>query len=111
MSEAAPNCVFCKIIARKEPAEVLYEDDDIIVFRNRLKWVPVMLLVVPKQHMQQWQLWEELMPKAAPIAVKMGEENCPGGFRVLSNFGRDAMQSQEHAHIHVVGGTRLIEYA
>jgi histidine triad (HIT) family protein len=111
VSEAAPNCVFCKIVARKEPAEILFEDDDIIVFRNRLKWVPVMLLVAPKQHMQQWQLWEELMHKAGPIAVKMGEESCPGGFRVLSNFGRDAMQSQEHAHIHVVGGTRLIEYA
>ena len=111
MSEAAPNCVFCKIIAKKEPAEILHEDDDIIVFRNRLKWVPVMLLVAPKVHMQQWQLWEELMTKAGPLAVKMGEDHCPGGFRVLSNFGRDAMQSQEHAHIHVVGGTRLIEYA
>ena len=111
MSEAAPNCVFCKIIARKEPAEILYEDDFVMVFRNRLRWVPVMLLVVPKMHMTQYELWEEHIARLGPIAVKVGDENCPGGYRVLSNFGRDAMQSQEHAHIHVVGGTRLIEYA
>ena len=111
MSEAPPTCVFCKIVARKEPAEVLYEDDFTMVFRNRLRWVPVMLLVVPKQHMTQYELWEEHLGKLGAIAVKMGDENCPGGYRVLSNFGRDAMQSQEHAHVHVVGGTRLIEYA
>jgi len=41
----------------------------------------------------------------------MGEKHCPGGFRLVSNFGRDAMQSQEHAHVHVLGGTFLGEYA
>ena len=46
-------CVFCEIVAHKEPAEILYEDDDVIVFRNRLRWVPVMLLSIPKKHMVQ----------------------------------------------------------
>src|SRR5438876_11729661 len=109
MSEQTRPCVFCNIIARKEPAEVLFEDDEVMVFRNRLKWVPVMLLVVPKQHMTQDEMWESLIGKLGPIAVRMGDETCPGGFRILSNFGRDAMQSQEHGHLHVVGGTRLIE--
>ena len=104
-------CVFCDIISRKEPAEILYEDDDILVFRNRLRWAPVMLLVVPKQHMIQDELWEGLISKAGPIAVQLGDKFSPGGFRLVSNFGYDAMQSQEHAHIHVVGGMRLGEYA
>jgi len=40
-----------------------------------------------------------------------GAKYCPSGFRLLSNFGSDAMQSQAHGHVHVVGGTYLGEYA
>ncbi len=103
-------CVFCEIIAHREPADVLYEDDDVIVFRNRLRWVPVMLLSVPKKHISQDELWSDL-GKVGTMAVAMGEKHCPGGFRLVSNFGRDAMQSQDHAHVHVLGGTFLGEYA
>lgn len=103
-------CVFCRIVAKEEPATVLYEDDEVIVFRNRLRWVPVMLLAVPKQHLLQEELWAN-MGRVGAIAVEMGKEHCPNGFRLLSNFGFDAMQSQEHAHIHVIGGTFLGEYA
>ena len=103
-------CTFCRIIAKQEPAEILYEDDDVMVFRNRLRWVPTMLLVVPKIHKSQEELWQNLGP-AAKIAVKVGEEHCPNGLRMLSNVGFDAMQSQPHGHIHVIGGTFLGEYA
>src|SRR3972149_3215079 len=47
------HCTFCEIVARREPAEILYEDDEGMVFRNRLHWVPVMLLAVPKAHRRQ----------------------------------------------------------
>jgi len=104
-------CIFCRIIARQEPADILYEDDDVIVFRNVLRWVPVMLLAVPKQHLTQSELWSSMIGKVAPIAARMGEQHCPSGFRLLSNFGFDAMQSQEHGHIHVIGGTYLGHYA
>ena len=50
-------CVFCEIIAGREPADVRYEDEHVIVFKNRLNWVPVMLLAVPKEHMTQGELW------------------------------------------------------
>ncbi len=102
-------CVFCEIVARREPAEVLYEDDQVMVFRNRLRWVPVMLLAIPKQHMTQEQLWRD-MGRVGEVAVEMGRKFCPNGFRLLSNFGFDAMQSQEHAHVHILGGTFLGEY-
>ena len=103
-------CVFCEIIAGREPADVLYRDDDVIVFRNVLRWVPVMLLVAPVRHLRQHELWRD-MAAAAAVAVQMGERYCPNGFRLLSNFGFDALQSQEHAHIHVIGGTYLGHYA
>ena len=104
------NCVFCDIIAHKSPAEILYEDDDVIVFRNRLRWVPIMLLSVPKKHLSQAELWKDL-GRVGEIAVRMGEEHCPDGFRLLSNFGQDAMQSQQHGHVHILGGVFLGEYA
>ncbi len=104
------SCTFCRIVAREEPAEVLYEDDEVLVFRNRLRWVPVMLLVVPKAHRSQEEVWRDAGP-VARVAVEMGLANCPNGFRLLSNFGFDAMQSQSHGHIHVIGGTFLGEYA
>ncbi len=102
-------CTFCEIVARRESAEILYEDDEVMVFRNRLHWVPVMMLVVPKTHKTQMELWRE-MGRVGEIAVRMGQEHCPGGFRILSNFGYEGMQSQEHGHVHVLGGTFLGEY-
>jgi len=102
-------CTFCEIVARREPADVLYADDEVMVFRNRLHWVPVMLLAVPKAHKTQVELWSG-MGRVGEIAVRMGREHCPNGFRLLSNFGYEAMQSQEHAHVHVLGGTFLGEY-
>ncbi len=99
-------CTFCNIIARREPATVRYEDDDVIVFDNVLRWVPVMLLVVPKTHMSQEDLWRD-MGSLGAVAVQMGHRFCPHGFRILSNFGYDAMQSQDHGHLHVLGGTHL----
>jgi len=103
-------CTFCQIIERKLPAQILYEDDEVIVFRNVLRWAPVMLLALPKRHMTQEELWQDL-GHVGEIAARMGREHCPNGFRLLSNFGRDAMQSQQHGHVHVVGGTWLGEYA
>lgn len=102
-------CVFCEIIARREPGEILYESDDVIVIRNVLRWVPVMLLAMPKQHMTQSQLWEDI-GEVGRVAAELGRKYCPNGFRLTSNFGWQAMQSQEHAHLHVLGGTYLGEY-
>jgi histidine triad (HIT) family protein len=105
-------CTFCEIIAHREPATIIHEDDDVVVFKNRLNWVPVMLLVVPRVHMLQMELWtSEVMSKVSRVAAETGIRHCPNGFRMLSNVGGDAMQSQPHAHVHVIGGTFLGEYA
>ncbi len=103
-------CTFCQIVAHRAPADILYEDEEVMVFRNRLRWVPVMLLAVPKRHVTQEELWRD-MGRLGQVAVRLGQEHCPRGFRLLSNFGYDAMQSQEHGHLHILGGTFLGEYA
>jgi histidine triad (HIT) family protein len=104
------HCLFCEIVAKRSPAEIVYEDEEVVVFRNRLRWVPVMLLVVPREHVTQDELWRDL-GHAGEVAVKMGEQFCPNGFRLLSNFGADALQTQQHGHIHLLGGAWLGEYA
>jgi histidine triad (HIT) family protein len=104
-------CVFCEIVAGREPAAVLYDSEQVLVFRNHLRWLPVQLLVIPKRHLIQSELWSgEEMPEVARVAEAIGREHCPGGFRLVSNFGWDGMQSQEHAHVHVLGGRFLGHY-
>jgi histidine triad (HIT) family protein len=104
------HCVFCEIVAKREPADVLFESDNVLVFRNRLNWVPTMLLAIPKEHMTQDQLWADL-GEVGQAAVEVAKEQCPGGFRLISNSGYDGMQSQSHAHVHILGGQFLGEYA
>jgi len=107
-----PDCVFCDIVAGRSPARVRYLDEDLIVIVNKLNWVPVMLLVMPKKHMGQIEMWGSgLMPRMGSVAAEMGCIYSVNGFRILSNFGRDGMQSQSHGHLHVIGGTHLGPYA
>ena len=109
--DAGGGCEFCRIVANEAPARVVYQDDDILVIHNRLDWVPVMLLVIPKMHMSQEETWQSpIIARLAEVAVQMGREHCPGGFRLLSNFGHQAMQSQSHGHLHVLGGTQMGRY-
>jgi len=103
------NCIFCQIIAEKEPAVFHYKSKEFVVFENNLRWFPVQLLVVPTKHMMQNDLWSdsELVSNLCTMANKIGQTHCPDGYRILSNFGAHGMQSQPHAHIHLIGGEEL----
>ncbi len=105
-----PYCVFCRIVAREEPANIVYEDDEVIVIQNILRWVPIMLLAMTKEHTSQAELWGTHIGHVGRVAAEIGKQLCPGGFRLTSNFGYDAMQSQEHGHLHILGGTFLGHY-
>ena len=102
------DCEFCDIVAGNAPRRIRYESPDLLVIHNQLTWAPVMLLILPKQHMGQREFWgSPLFARAAKLAVELGEEDCPDGYRLLSNIGRDALQTQAHGHLHVIGGTAL----
>lgn len=108
----AGYCVFCEIIAGREPARIRYLDNDIIAIVNRLTWVPVMLLVMPRRHLSQLEMWSSgIMARLGDVAATLGCMYCPDGFRILSNFGYDGLQSQPHGHLHVIGGQFLGHYA
>lgn len=98
------HCVFCAIVEGREPAKIRYQDADVVVFDNVLNWTPVMMLAVPRTHRTQSELWSDLGP-VGQAALAMGQKHAPGGFRLLSNFGALAMQSQSHGHIHILDRT------
>jgi diadenosine tetraphosphate (Ap4A) HIT family hydrolase len=113
------DCVFCGIVAGENPARwerrpgggAPGDHGTVVCFHNQLKWARVMLLVIPSLHMTQREFWSsQVLLDAASLAVEMGDRHCGDeGYRVISNFGRVAHQSQVHAHLHVVSGTsRLI---
>ena len=109
-AEKSPgHCTFCRIVAGRLPSQQVYEDHLVLAFQNHLDWVPVMLLIVPREHLTQEELWRsgDLLARLGRLAVDLGTDRCPGGFRILSNFGPDAMQTQHHGHLHVIGGAHL----
>ncbi len=109
-----PDCIFCQIVNGSAPSRQEYLIDDegqlisgsnLIAFHNRLDWARVMLLIVPRNHITQAEFWTtDLLREAARFATAIGDKQCPEGYRLISNFGRPAHQSQEHAHMHLVSG-------
>ena len=102
-------CIFCEIIAGSAPAEIYYTAKNFLVFKNNLHWFPTQLLFVPVNHMSQSELWSSgfLISEIARKCDEIGKTECPEGYRILSNFGEHGMQSQRHAHVHLIGGKRL----
>lgn len=105
------DCIFCQIVARDLPAEIVYEDDHIIAFRDIKPVAPVHLLVIPKRHISSLHetlptddaLLGALLRVAKELAVIEGLQ----GYRVATNIGVDGGQVVEHLHLHVIGGQPL----
>ena len=107
------NCIFCKIIRGEIPSTKVYENDKVYAFRDINPEAPVHILVVPKQHVANIlegvafgnNMMVDLTEAIAEIAKQEGIDKT--GFRVVSNCGKDACQSVEHLHFHVLGGEQL----
>jgi histidine triad (HIT) family protein len=115
------NCIFCKIVAKQIPAGVVYEDEDLLAFKDINPAAPVHLLVIPKQHVATLSDCTDahaavlgkmlaLAPKLAAehgISVKQGPDGeRSGGYKTLINCGPDGGQEVYHLHLHVYGGPR-----
>ena len=106
------NCLFCKIAGGEIPAEIVYEDEEILGFRDINPVAPVHVLYIPKKHFANLG---EAAPEDQELLGKMllaiGKEaaglGLPEGYRVVSNCGESAGQSVNHFHIHLLGGRDL----
>jgi len=105
--------VFKKIIDRQIPADIVYEDDLCLAFRDINPQAPTHILVIPKQEIpslsqaspNDHKLLGHLLLKAAEVARMEGLEF--DGYRVVVNNGRDGGQAVDHLHLHVLGGRKL----
>ena len=113
--QSDPGCLFCKIVAGKIPAKVVYQDDEIFAFNDINPWAPVHFLMIPKMHIASMAqlgadhtaLLGRMMVLAPQLALQEGCNPYPaGGFRILINTGAEGRQDVQHLHIHVIGGPR-----
>ena len=106
--------IFGKIIRREIPADIVYEDDLCLAFKDINPQAPVHILIVPKQEIacladagpQDQALLGHLLLAAARVARQFGVDEA---FRVLISNGEDAGQTVFHLHLHVLGGRRFHE--
>jgi histidine triad (HIT) family protein len=103
------DCLFCKIAAGDIPAEKLYEDDEVLAFKDIAPQAPVHFLVIPKKHIVDpsdvSQEDEKLIGKLIRIGSQIAAENgVSDGFRIIFNNGAKAGQAVFHIHMHILGG-------
>lgn len=105
--------IFGKIIAREIPANIVYEDDDVLAFHDVTPKAPVHVLVIPKKPIENLLdaghddtlLLGKLLQASVHVARTLGLAD--DGFRVVINAGRNGGQTVDHLHLHVLGGRPL----
>ena len=108
------DCIFCMIAEGKIPSTKVYEDEDILAFRDINPQAPVHVLVIPKTHIASAdEITEEnsdVVKRIFEVIPKIAkEEGLPNGYRVITNVGEDGAQSVKHMHFHILGGKKLPE--
>ncbi len=107
------DCIFCRIIAREVPSNLIYEDKDVVAFPDINPVAPKHILIVPKKHIAtladvtkaDLPLMGHLIEVANQLARKEGIADS--GYRVVINCGRGGGQGVFHLHMHLLGGRQL----
>jgi histidine triad (HIT) family protein len=104
------NCTFCRIISRELPTEFIYEDDDVVVFKDIHPAAPVHLLIVPRRHIrsindlsvEDASIISRMFLVAKTMAVRAGV--AESGYKLLFNVEKGGGQEIFHLHLHLIGG-------
>ncbi|GCF08548.1 histidine triad nucleotide-binding protein [Dictyobacter arantiisoli] len=103
------NCIFCKIADGRIPSTIVYQDNEVVAFKDTNPQAPVHVLLIPRRHIASIA---ELTPEDEPVmsAIFAAAQNVARqagveqGYRFLTNVGRQAGQSVFHLHFHLLGG-------
>ena len=106
------DCLFCKIINGDIPSTKVYEDDNVLAFKDINPNAPVHVLVIPKTHINSVDCVDvnniDVVSKViAAIPTVAKECGLTNGYRVITNVGEDGGQSVKHLHFHILGGEKL----
>lgn len=105
------DCVFCKIVEGKIPSTKVYEDDEVLAFKDINPIAPIHILIIPKKHIKSLtelnddKLLAHIFKVIKDVAKSQGVEEK--GYRVITNIGEDGGQAVKHLHFHVIGGKKL----
>lgn len=107
------DCLFCKIANKTLPSQLVYENEQILAFRDIMPQAPHHVLIIPKRHIESLNalteddatLMGEIVLASQAIAKILGIDKT--GYRLVSNCGPDANQTVFHIHFHVIGGRTL----
>jgi len=107
------DCIFCQIAAERIPAKMVYQDDQVVCFKDLKPLAPLHLLLIPREHLANLNEAEEkhrgLMGQILLIAARLAREAGvdEDGYRLVTNCGRNAGQEVTHLHFHLVAGRPL----
>ena len=106
------NCLFCKIIKGEIPSNKVYEDEEILAFKDINPIAPVHILVIPKKHIscaKDIKVEDEaLIGKMFTVIIKIADElKLDNGYRIINNCGEDGGQEVMLLHFHLLGGEKL----
>ena len=106
------DCIFCKIISGDIPSTKVYEDENVLAFRDLNPQAPVHVLIIPKCHIESADAVDETNSSAVAkvfekIPVIAKKLNLTNGYRIITNCGSDGCQSVLHLHFHLLGGKQL----
>jgi histidine triad (HIT) family protein len=106
------DCLFCQIGSGKIPAEVVYQDESVMAFKDIHPKAPVHVLIIPKKHIaSNADITKNDLPilahmmEAANIAAQ--KEGVPGAYKLVINTGPSAGQVVMHLHMHLLGGKKI----
>ena len=106
------DCLFCRIVARQSPSDIVYEDDAVVAFKDIYPKAPVHLLIVPRRHIaslaEATEADAEVLGRCVVAARRLAESTGYGekGFRLGVNTGPDGGQVVYHVHFHFTAGRR-----
>lgn len=103
-------CIFCKIINKELPSNIILENDEFLAFHDINPKAPLHALVIPKLHVKSFsEVTAETMANMTPfihqVVKKVGV--LDSGYRLITNIGENGGQEVAHLHIHVLGGAKL----
>jgi histidine triad (HIT) family protein len=109
------NCIFCKIIRKESPAEIEYEDADVMAFWDIRPKAPTHILIIPKKHIISLEnladadlpLISKMIDAAKKVAVK--KNLITDGYKLVINNGPGVGQMVQHLHMHLLGGKKMPE--
>ncbi len=107
------DCIFCKIVNKEIPSEIVYEDDKILAFKDITPAAPTHILFIPKKHIESVNflnnehidLVGEIFLKIKEVAKKL--KIADDGYRVVNNCGDLGGQTVNHLHFHLIGGRQM----